>query len=403
MLAATDLTIGFLVQAYVLVSVGVGAQTDAYYAGQAAPAVLLAILQLPMQRAIVVAFATKEEARFPAIRVIAGVGGFAAVVLMILWSGGPWMMRLLYPEFREATLQLSVHVLRVQGIAVLFSSVNLVLLSLNQLHNRFTRCELVVLLSTLVAAVFTYVAVDEIGVIAAAYGQVIKSAVTTVFFLWMLRGSLSSAPAPWAQISLILKPLVSAGFLTKLAPLIDRSIAAGAASGSMSVFVFAQAIYNAATGIAERAIVAPRLPGLRRDSDFKSVMRIAAILAGAGVGLVILLASGSAILAQVPAVYRMVGGDRLNMLTTTLIALAGLPVAALTLQWTAAAVVVLGRPDLSAKISLGFIVGIAIRYAAFRIAGIPGLAVGVSIYFLLVALAFYLVLRSIMQRDRRRE
>jgi O-antigen/teichoic acid export membrane protein len=67
-------------------------------------------------------------------------------------------------------------------------------------------------------------------------------------------------------------------------------------------------------------------------------------------------------------------------------------------QWIAAAVVVLGRPDLTAKImASGFLVGVAIKFAAFHLGGIRGLAIGISVYYLLNALAFLIVLRRIMR------
>jgi peptidoglycan biosynthesis protein MviN/MurJ (putative lipid II flippase) len=395
--AACDLGISFVVQAFVLVTIGIGSQTDAHYAGQAAPVVILAILQLPVQRAIIVAFARRQDERFPALRVIAIVASLAAACVLSLWCVGPALMKLLYPEFAQSTRDLGLRVLHAQSIAILFSIVNLVLLSLNQIRDRFVQCEITALTSTIISAIFIFVSIHQVGVLAAAYGQILKAVFTTAVFMWMLRHSMSAGPAPWKEIVAVVKPLASAGLFTKLAPVIDRSIASGAASGSMSIFVFAQTIYTAATGIAERAIVAPRLPGLRRESDPRSVMRVVGLLALAGVALVLLLVAGTAVVRHIPALARLVGDERLDLLMVTVIALAGLPIAALTLQWTAAAVVVLGRPDLSAKISLGFIVGIAIKYAGFRIAGITGLAIGVSIYFLLNALAFLWALRRIMR------
>lgn len=308
-------------------------------------------------------------------------------------------MRLVFPELPPSVHSLGVAVLRTQSVAVLFSSVNLILLALNQLAGRFVRCELSVLTSTIVAAAFVVPAVGHFGVLAASLGQVVKALTGTLLLTIPLRRKLSMGPVPWKEIGHVLRPLLSAGMFTKLAPIIDRSIGSAAASGSMSLLAFGQSIYSASTGIAERSIVAPRLPALKRGASSDSPLRVALLLGAAGIVLVIALVSASLVAQHVPKLVELVGDRQLALLTALLVGLAGFPVAALTVQWAAAAVVVLGRPDLSAKIvGAGFLVGVAFKYVGFLMGGIHGLAVGISMYYLLNALAFLLVLRRIIRR-----
>src|ERR1041384_1340788 len=142
MLAASDLAIGFGVQIFVLLSVGVGALTDAFYAGQAAPIVLLAIFQLPLQRAVVSTFAGEKQAAFPAAKLmLAAMGGMAALVI-VLSVVAPYLIGLLYSELPATAQATAVEVLRVQGWAVTATIGNLVLLSLNQVDGRFKEPEL---------------------------------------------------------------------------------------------------------------------------------------------------------------------------------------------------------------------------------------------------------------------
>jgi peptidoglycan biosynthesis protein MviN/MurJ (putative lipid II flippase) len=395
-LAATDLGVGFLLQAFVLFSVGVSADTDAYFAGQAVPVVLLAILQLPLQRAVVVAFADGAHDKFPALRLMGAVALGACLVLCLVAIIAPWFIAKIYSELTEPAQSLAVDVLRAQCVAVLFSVSNLVLLSLNQVRGRFIQCEIAVVSSTLTSAAFVFAAVGTLGIMAAAYGQIVKAVVSSLSLAYMLRNSLSMGSPPWKEIAHVLRPLMSAGMLTKLAPVIDRSIASAAASGSMSLLAFGQSIYNAATGIAERAIVAPRLPALKRGASAISVTRVTGQLAAAGLLLAVVMFAAALVALQIPAVVNTVGREQLKLLASIMACLAGFPVAALAVQWIAAAVVILGRPDLSARIvAYGFFAGVAIKFTAFHIGGIRGLAIGISLYYLLNALAFLFAQRFV--------
>jgi putative peptidoglycan lipid II flippase len=397
-LAVSDLGTAFLLQTYVLITVGVGTHTDAYFAGQAAPIVLLAILQLPLQRAVVVAFADRATGKFPAVQLLVFTAAVVGALLLLICITAPWSMRLLFPQLPAAAHDIGVSVLRAQSLAVLFSSMNLVLLALNQTRGRFVQCELSVLSSTLIAGCFVVFAVHHFGILAAAYGQIIKAVASTFFLGWMLRNSLDTGVPPWKEIRKSLGPMIFAGMLTKLSPIIDRSIGSAATSGSLSVLVFGQNIYNAATGVAERTIVAPRLPALKRGFLSVSPVHVAWQLAAAGVVLVIVMIPASALLFSIPAVTQKVGRENLDLLIALLIGLGGFPVGALTVQWIAAAIVVLGRPELSARIvTAGFLGGVACKYVGFHLGGIHGLAVGISVYYLSNALAFLLVLRHMMR------
>jgi hypothetical protein len=292
-----------------------------------------------------------------------------------------------------------LQVLHVHGAAVAIGTGNLVLLSLNHVRGRFVECELSTAAASLCAAALVVVAVNRIGVLAAAYGQLLKAIISSGLYLFLLRGRLGWGRPPWRKIWDIVRPLASAGMLSKLTPLIDRSIASAAPSGSLTVLVFAQTVYGACVAVAERAIVAPRLPALQRSPSISAALSAARMLALAGVMLVVLFAAGSAVLAQIEPVANAISAPALHLLLVCGVLLAGLPIGTLSAQWMAAMMVTVGRAQLSARIMTAcFVVAIPVKFLAFELGGIEALAVAMSCYYLASALSLWLVLRSLGRR-----
>jgi hypothetical protein len=395
-LASTDIAIGFAVQLLVLLTIGVGTQTDAFFAGQAPALVLLAIFQLPIQRAVVSSFAEGKSTVYPAVRLYAAIVAGMAALVAVVCVAGEFALHLIYPTMSRESIDLALEVLKVQGVAVAITAGNLVLLSLNQLSGQFVRCESLLAGSSLLAAVWVVVALDWLGVIAAAYGQVIKAFLSGTGYLLLLRGQLSNQPPPWRRIWEIVRPLASAGMLSKMAPLVDRSIASVAVAGSLTVLVFAQTVYSAAVGVADRALVAPRLPELKRDAGFPKVFRVTWQLVGAGFTIVLALTLAALVSLNVEWVRAAVSPSVLQLLLELCILLAGLPIGTLAAQWLAATLVFVDKAQITARIMTWcFILGIPVKFLGFALGGIQGLAIAMSCYYLASAGSLWLVIRRL--------
>ncbi len=400
-LALIDIALGFGIQAIVLLTVGVGPETDAYYAGQAPTLVLLAIFQLPLQRALVAAFAERESATYPAYKLYLVVVLALGFVVAVLGALAPFVVPLAFPGLSPETTEIAVSVLRVQGCAIVLMIGNLVWLSLNHVKGAFLKCELALAISSFISAVWVVATVDRFGVMSAAYAQVLKATLSGVAYYFFLRGAASWHTPPWQQIWSVVKPLSMAGSLSKLTPLVDRSIASAATSGSLTILVFAQTIYSAAVGVAERAIVAPRLPALKRDPAAGVSFRVSFQLAVAGAMLVVALSLGTGVILQVPAVVSAFSAQTLKLLLESFILLAGLPIGTLAAQWMAATMVFVGQSRLSARIMTWcFLLGIPVKILGFELGGIRGLAVAMSCYYLASAVSLWLVLRRIGRQRR---
>jgi putative peptidoglycan lipid II flippase len=399
-LAAVDIAIGFGVQVMVLLRVGVGEQTDAYYAGQAPMLVLFAIFQLPLQRAVVSAFAaTGVETRYPALRLHAVVVLAMLLLAATLSLAGEFALHFVYPGLSAPATETALTVLRVQGAATAISAGNLVLLALNHVRGRFVQCEIALASSAVLSAIWVFVAVDRFGVVAAAHGQLIKALISGLVYLFLLRGKLTWQTPPWQHVWNVVKPLSTAGLFSKMTPLVDRSIASAAASGSLTMLVFAQTIYGASIGVAERAIVAPRLPELKRNPSLATSMLVALRLAIAGAMLAMVLILGAAVALQLDFVLHAVSEPVLKLLLDSLILLAGFPIGTLGAQWLAATLVFMDQAKLSARVMTWcFLVGVPVKIVGFQLGGIRGLAIAMSCYYLASAGSLWLVLRHLASK-----
>jgi hypothetical protein len=395
-LAATDLAVGFAIQALVLLSVGVGWQTDAYYAGQAPALVLLAIFQLPLQRAVVAAFGGSPSRHFPGGKLLLAVLAVGLALVGLMWLAASHLLQLVYPDLSADALATALIVLGVQGLAVVFTAGNLVLLSLNHLSGRFIQCEAALVASSFAAAAWVVLTVDSLGVVAAAYGQLLKAVLSGAVYLSLLHGRLTWQSPPWREVWSIVRPLSSAGMLSKLAPLVDRSIASSAVSGSLTVLVFAQTLYAACVSLAERALIAPRVPSLKSDASVARSLVVAWRLALTGVVVVAALSFGAAVALEVDLVTNAVSAPVMKLLLECLLLLAGLPIGTLSAQWMAAKMVFVGQAKLSARImSWCFLIAIPVKLGAFELGGIRGLAIAMSCYYLASAVSLWMVLRHL--------
>jgi len=395
-IASSDLLISLCMQLYVVTVVGVGSSTDAYFAGQVIPVSIYGILQLPLQRAIIAAFAGRDAAVFPAARLWLMFTVLAACLLGALAALAPFYLRYVFPSLAAGEFRTTTHIFWLQSAAVVLMTGNLILSSLNQVVGRFVQCELVNVTSTVASACVVLATVGELGVVALALGAVFKAALSALAYRAMLRGRIGSGKSPWSEVWSIVRPMVAAGSLSKFAPVVDRSIASAAAAGSLTLLTLAQTIYSAATVLVERAVVAPLLPGLRRQGNSRATVATAGWLALCAVVVVAVVVVGVALAAHSTMIHRWLSAEQLRMLVGCLLALGGFSVGGLSGQWLSAALVVLGRADLSSRVAIyGFLLSVPMKLAAFSLWGIYGLALAISCYYLLNALIMAVLLASI--------
>jgi peptidoglycan biosynthesis protein MviN/MurJ (putative lipid II flippase) len=393
-LAAADLGLAFVTQAVVVVTVGFGSQTDAYFAAQVVPLSVFGILQLALHRAVVAVYAVRGTSSFPAGFLVAAILGAAALVMMLIAASAHWWFGLLFSEVAAAQLALAINIIWVQGITTAFLLANVVLNALNQVRGRPVTAELATITSTAIATVVALLTVHRLGVLAATYASLLKAMIAMVLSSAVLSRHVQRGPVPWNELWRVVRPLASGSAVTKFAPVIDRSIAAAGAAGLLSILSFAQMLYSAAMGLAERAMVAPNLPTIRRGVSQSALLKVSGRLAGFGLLLAVAITAAALGARYVPLLSDQVGAGKLTTLAGYLAALAGFAIGGLIGQWSAAALAVLGRADMVARVAVaGFLVSIPVKLVAFRAADVPGLALAISGYYLANALVLSLLLR----------
>jgi peptidoglycan biosynthesis protein MviN/MurJ (putative lipid II flippase) len=393
-LAAADLGLAFLTQAAVVVTVGFGLQTDAYFAAQVAPLSVYGILQLALHRAVVAVYSDRGSSGYAAGHLVAAVLAGALLVMMLIAATAPWWFGALFREVADTQMELAIAVIRVQGVTTALLLANIVFTALNQVRGKPVTAELVTIASTAVSAAFAILTVRRLGVLAAVYASLLKATLATLLSSAVLAKHVRRGPVPWGELWRVLRPLASASALTKFAPVVDRAIASAAATGLLSILSFAQLIYNAAMGFAERAVVAPNLPSIRRGVSREALVAVGMRLAGFGLLLAIAITAAALVARSVRFVSEQVGADHLLTMAGYLAALSGFAVGGLLGQWAAAALAVLGRASLVARVAVaGFLASIPVKLLAFHAGGVLGLALAISGYYVANALVLSMLLR----------
>ena len=128
-LAAINLAISVFVQWKIFVTLGPGLQTDAYYAAQALPLVLISIFGAALGRVLVpLLIETPDNEKASSIwftllfsTVVFGILAF------ILYSLSPLLITVLFPGFIQAEQALSIALLQILSFSLLFSGTSAVL------------------------------------------------------------------------------------------------------------------------------------------------------------------------------------------------------------------------------------------------------------------------------------
>lgn len=393
--------IGF--QVIVLAAAGVGPTTDAFVAAQAVPMVLVAVLALSLQSVWQPRFATSSvsggkwrqahrSAQAQAL-IIFGISGAALAATASLWA------KVIFIGLAAEALQLVLEMTPLLLLASVFQGSAAVMTAAQRGRDRLLSAEVAALAGAVIAAALAWPVVRAWGIVAAAY-----LALGRAILVWILLEALLGGSTPawrdgwrdrraWAQ----LRPLLAGSSIFKLAPLVDRFWSSMGPPGSVALFGLAHAAMAALAGLLERSLCMPVTPRLARsatagDADTtrrlyrRSVAMTAVATAAIGVGLLLVQPWWGTLAGLV---FRVPEQTAEGLWWICLCLLGFLFVAA---SGTAIVSVyyALGDTLTPAKIGLvGFLLGVIAKSAGFWLAGLQGLALATSLYYLgnLAALA----------------
>jgi len=394
-LAVCNSALAVLMPWYVVTRLGVGVETDAFFAAGALPQLIFVVVSTPLAHVLVPLLATEDEETFrrDAWGFFLGIGGlFALLGLAFFVTAGYWVPWLV-PGFSEEGKRLAVSLTRAQTISMVLVVMVVALWSVHHARQKFFWAELSPVLANAAAFGFLVWALPRYGVAAAAWAVVLQNGLKAVLLLPILgrwqRPDWGSQlfRESWRRV----RPFLFGQTYYRTDPLLDRYLTSMTAAGSLSVFYIGQQIYAAIHQITNKAISSPMVSLLAvkaKAGDREAFRRIYLerllwMTALTGAMCVGLMAFGYS------ALHFMIGrggitAENLQTLWWTLVALAGVLVGGAVGQVTSGAFYATGDTKTPTMFFvLTYTVYVPLKILAFRRYGLTGLAVAASLYFML--------------------
>jgi putative peptidoglycan lipid II flippase len=393
-LSAANIGLTFLFQWYVLVTLGPGASTDALFGGMTLVQFAITLTSTSLTHVLVPILAGQEEAALcqDAWSFVVLVGSLFLGLALLLYLTAPWWVPLTVPGFDAPTMELTVTLARIQLPGMVFAALNAIQWAAYRARQRFLWAEF----SPVVAAAFALLALrwgmPRAGVVAAAWVGTLRWGLQTVLLLpaigppvWPGLGR-PSVKLAWKR----LRPLLAGNLYYKTDPLVDRFMLSQAGSGSLSLYHLALQIYGAANQVINRALAVPYVPRASlehragRPEAARALYRrtLGQVVAVAAAGVLGLLVVGR------PALGLLIGHgsvrlERVGELWWVMVWLLGVFVGGALGQISSCSYY--ARGDTRTPTRLGawsYTLHLPVKVALFAWAGVPGLALASSLYYL---------------------
>jgi putative peptidoglycan lipid II flippase len=267
-LTALQILFAFGVQAYTVLRLGAGVQTDALTAGYTVPQVvmvastdLLSFVLVPL-----LAGKSEQELKRRGWELFLGFGCIFTLLTCLAYAAIPPLITLLVPGFGRAGKQLAVTLARIQVFSLIGAAEYAVLSALYQVRGRFLRP-----VSTLLIAQSTGMAVlvwklPQFGISLVAWMQLFLAVVPALLLLPVL-GSIRNFTFDLSTVGQVLReirPLCLGAAYFKTAAVPDRILGSFLAPGSIVILDLANRTYGAVERILNQGIVTPVVPPLVR-------------------------------------------------------------------------------------------------------------------------------------------
>ena len=395
-LAAAQLVAGLAMQFVVLIVIGAGHATDAFAAAQTVPMFVLAVFAVPLQNVwlpqfSVLAAQPSEWRRAQGVaqgQLMLLAGGVAAV----LGIGASLWAPFVFPGLTNEQTQLTIHLTQILLLAALFNGQVALLTVALRARDRFITPELTLFLVTVAGVATTFFVLPRWGVLGAAWVSAGRSAlVAGILYCFAERPPISLLAAVrdgelWQRV----KPVLLGASFYKCEPLIDRFWASQSSAGGLTVFALAQTGMGAIGQILERSVCMPMAPRLARLAEAKDhagmrslyrncLWRVTLLMGACLVGLLIVHPIWPEAMHRV---FKLPQASATQMWLICL-ALLGFVHVVASGAVPVAAFYALGDTRTPVKLSMiAFVIGIGLKSIGFITLGLPGLALGTSVYYL---------------------
>ena len=404
-LSAVNAGLALLMSWYVVAQVGVGEETDAFFASTAIPQFAFVLVTATVLPVLVPLLTTRDEAQFNRdvwsfFSLTAAIFIVLAVLLYVSASAWvPWFV----PGFSAAAKTLAASLTRIQLVSMVLNALIVTLWAAHHARHKFVWVELSAVVANVAGFCFLILTVSRLGVWGAA--------VNTIFYnslkLALLLPILGRFCRPAWRLPIIreaaqrLKPLLPGQIYLRADPAVDRFLTSMHNPGTLSLLHVGQQIYASIVLLIGKAVIAPMAPKLAmyaREERWSSYRRHyrsrLALLLIITIGGCLLVIIGRPVFSLLAREIGL-GPENLNTLWLTMIALGGMLVGGAVVQATAGAFYAMGNTKTPTKVStLLYTLYVPVKVLAFFKFGLIGLAVTVSIYFLTNSLVQFWLLRK---------
>lgn len=392
-LSAANIGISFLFHWYVIIQLGPGVESDAFFASATLPQLALVVVSGSLLHVLVPLFAgeKQEDLQRDAWAFLFLIGGSFGVVAITLAAIAPWWVPAIVPGFHEAAQSLTVELARIQLMGMVFAGITAVQSATYHARQRFLWAEFAPILASAVAFGLLVWALPRFGVVAAAWIAAIRMAVQAA----LLTPGMGAPVRPnigavaiqqaWQR----LKPLLLGTSYYKSDVLVDRFLLSSAPSGSLSLFYLAQQIYGAVSQVLHKAIAVPLVPILsilhKAGSKYELRARYRRKMLQVGglsvAGLLVFVIGGHEVVALFVA-YGNVSTHDATELWWIMIWLAGMFVGGTVGQVAASSFYACGDTVTPTRMSMiTYTAYIPAKVIAFYLWGVAGLAISTSVYY----------------------
>jgi putative peptidoglycan lipid II flippase len=393
-----------LFQWLLLKVLGPGVETDALFAGMTIPQLFATIISSSMTHVLVPIFAGEQlrAQRADAWTLVLYYGAFfiiAAFVLAItasIWAPATVL------GFGNEAKQLTASFAMISVIGMVFTGINAVQTALAFAQGRYIWADTAPMIANLIALALLIWLLPRYGAVAAAWIAVLRLALQTILLFrsmgWPADINLKApvVALAWQR----LKPLILGSSYYKMDPLVDRFLLSSMVPGTLSLFYLAQQLYGAASQVVVKALATPavtRLAVAVKDGDqrgFASTVKRTSVTITL-VGLVVIAAIalvGQPIISALLETGNFDSEDS-HLLWWLLILTSGQFVFGILGSLLSGAFYAQG--DTKTPVWLGmisFTIGLVIKGVLFSMFGSIGVAISVSIYYMMSALFMVIAL-----------
>jgi putative peptidoglycan lipid II flippase len=411
-LAALNIVLLVTWQWLVLTTLGPGTQTDALFAGMILPNFVLAVLGGSLVNVLLPMLSAVPPAELPGLRAelsVALLMGFSAAAAVLAVSAPVWIV-LVAPGFAPEGRVLAVQLARIQLVGLALSGALSVQATATQATGGFIRVELSQVAASAASLGVLVWAANRFGVLGVAFSAVLRVVLQLLLLVPFRHGAAMPrfGGAAFGEIWRRLKPLLGASLYYKSDAVLDRMLASYALPGALSLYHVAQQVLSSGQQVLQRSMVAPTIAGMSRAlaSEGEAAMRrqlvraLTTVVALAVAASLVLVVAGEPIL-RVVFVRGAMTTEQVRWLWIILLLLSGVWLGSVLGMLLSSSFYVLGDVRTPTRIGvLGFTVAIGLKLAAFRLAGVAGLALAASAYYLMNASAVGVALWRRLPRER---